>query len=108
MPEYAPDPGEFTEKLSMGNLFSIGPVIREGNADRAESCGPRAEVGQHRAPLARGGMPIKVATGEAATGELFGDLAKLLDEHFPRKSVDAPSVKSEPRTIHFLAAPYAV
>ena len=108
MPECAPDLGEFTEKLSIGNLFSIGPVIREGNADGAESGGPRTEVGQNRAPLARGGLPIKVATREAATAEQFGDLAKLLDEHFPRKSINAPSVNGEPRTIHFLAAPHAV
>lgn len=103
MPKCAPDPGEFVEKLSVGYLFSIGPMIRKGNADSGERCGPRAEVGENGASLARGGVPIKVAAGEAPSAELLRDLAKLLHEDFTRQRIDAPSVKTELRTIQPVA-----
>jgi hypothetical protein len=84
----------------IGDLLSIWSVIGKRHADRVECLGPRSEVSQNSSSLARGGVPIEVTPGEAATTKLFGDLAELLHEDFPRQCIDAPSVKTEVRTIH--------
>jgi hypothetical protein len=103
MPERAPDSGEFIEKLNVGDLLSIGSMILQGQADGLECFGPRAEVSQNGASLAGGRVPIKVASGEATTTKLFRDLPKLLDEDIARQRIDAPSIKTELRTIHWVA-----
>jgi hypothetical protein len=70
-------------------------MIGKRDADSVEGGGPRAEVRENGASLARGGVSIKIATGEPPTAELFRHLAKLLHEYFARQRIDAPSVKSE-------------
>lgn len=100
VPNHAPDTSQLTKKLGIGDLLSIGLVVREGNADGAEGGRPGTEMSEHRASLARRGNSIEVVTREASSIEQYGNVPKLLDQHLTWQSINTPSGEAEPRLFH--------